>query len=214
MKIGIAINNLLVREGICSLLKKDPEISIAYICENEADLIKFQKSKPDDLLIIDFYSFGFSKELVCRLFELRSDRPIMALTAYSVAEDVELLRNSGLKGYLLHDCSEDEIFDAIKFLNIGEQFYCGKVIDAVLDNAVKPVAAHEPTASCEGLNLSSREVEIINCIAEGLSTKLIADKLCISPLTVKTHRKNIMTKLGVNNTAGVVRFAMVENSAK
>lgn len=214
MKIGIAINNLLVREGVCSLLKKNPEISIEYICENETDLIKFQNTKSDDVLIIDFYSFGFSKELVCQLFKLRNDRPIMALTAYSVADDVKELRELGLKGYLLHDCSEDEIFDAINFLNTGDFFYCGKVVDAVLTQAVKPEYAHEMTSSCEGLNISYRELEIINCIAEGMSNKQIADKLCISPLTVKTHRKNIMSKIGVKNTAGIVRFAMVESSSK
>src|SRR4029079_8731683 len=88
----------------------------------------------------------------------------------------------------------------------GETFMCGKIASAVLEN--KAVAAD---SSCEGLNISDREMEIIKLIAEGLSNKEVADKLFLSTHTVTTHRKNIMNKLGVNNTAGLVLFAIRNN---
>lgn len=210
LKVGIAINNLLVREGVLALLTKQKHIKIAYIAESAKSLKKIQKDSLDDLLIIDFYSNDFNKELVFELCGLRKNKPVMALTSYAVGAEAKWLRENGLMGYLLHDCSEDEIFEAFQYLISGEQFYCGKVIDAILQQVAKPEEFHEPTANCEGLNISERELEIINCIAEGLSSKEIANKLCISPLTVKTHRKNIMSKLGVNNAAGIVRFAMGE----
>ncbi|MFN4121911.1 MAG: response regulator transcription factor [Flavobacteriales bacterium] len=213
IRIGIAINNLLVREGICSIFRKTPGYEIVYTVDTPTELIEKQKENNDDLVIVDFYSYGFDKQLVYELCKNREGRPVMALTSYTVAEDARWLREQGLKGYLLHDCSEDEFFDAIRFLNAGEQFYCGKVVDAIIHHAEKPDSMHEPTPSCEGLNISDRELQIISYIAEGKSNKEIAELLFISPLTVKTHRKNIMNKLGVNNTAGIVRFALGENGA-
>jgi len=212
VQIGIAINNLLVREGILSILKKIDGFHVAYNVETAEDLISMQDRFKDDLVIIDFYSYGFNKEIVYDLCNKRRGRPVMALTSYTVAEDAKWLRDQGLKGYLLHDCSEDEFFDAIRFLKDGEQFYCGKVIDAMMYHAEKPEGVHEPTPSCDGLNISDREMQIIGYIAKGKSNKEIAELLFISPLTVKTHRKNIMTKLGVNNTAGIVRFAMGDSN--
>ena len=76
---------------------------------------------------------------------------------------------------------------------------------------IKITPAYVKRISCEGLAVSEREVEIIKHIAFGLSNKQIADKLCISLHTVNTHRKNIMQKLHVNNTAGVVMFAVKNN---
>jgi DNA-binding NarL/FixJ family response regulator len=108
---------------------------------------------------------------------------------------------------LLKDCDQDEIVEAIYKTAAGEQFMCGKIVTSVLDDSTANIAS----SSCEGLNISEREMEIIKLIAEGLSNKEVADKLFLSTHTVTTHRKNIMNKLGVNNTAGLVLFAVREN---
>ena len=65
--------------------------------------------------------------------------------------------------------------------------------------------------SCDGIKLSAREVEIVQLVAEGMSNKEIAEKIFLSVHTVTTHRRNIMSKLGVNNTAGLVMFAIRQN---
>ncbi|MGZ4158606.1 MAG: response regulator transcription factor, partial [Bacteroidia bacterium] len=114
---------------------------------------------------------------------------------------------TGVTSHLLKDCDEDEIVEAIYKTAKGEQFMCGKIVTNILE--VKPEAAFE--SSCEGLNISDREMEIIKLIAEGFSNKEVADKLFLSTHTITTHRKNIMNKLGVNNTAGLVLFAVREN---
>ena len=87
------------------------------------------------------------------------------------------------------------------------RFMCGKITSAVLDEKIGNVTEY----SCEGFNISEREMEIIKLIAEGLSNKEVAEKLFLSAHTVTTHRKNIMNKLGINNTAGLVLFAVREN---
>ena len=86
---------------------------------------------------------------------------------------------------------------------------CGKIVNSILNNDAK--TNRNTDYSCEGMNISDREIEIITLIAEGFSNKEVADKLFLSTHTVTTHRKNIMNKLGVNNTAGLVLFAVREN---
>jgi DNA-binding NarL/FixJ family response regulator len=113
----------------------------------------------------------------------------------------------GVTSHLLKDCDRDEIVEAIYKTSIGEKFMCGKIVTNLLDET----AANLKDYSCEGLNITEREMEIIKHIAEGFSNKMIADKLCLSTHTVITHRKNIMNKLGVANTAGLVLFAVREN---
>ncbi len=86
---------------------------------------------------------------------------------------------------------------------------CGKIVNSLVETDSKAQKNNE--YSCEGMNISEREMEIITLIAEGYSNKEVADKLFLSTHTVTTHRKNIMNKLGVNNTAGLVLFAVREN---
>src|SRR5205085_6194927 len=91
----------------------------------------------------------------------------------------------------------------------GEKFVCGKIV-SYLTASPEIVGSNSfiKSLGCDGIPVTGREIDIIRGIAEGLSNKLIADKLNLSTHTVNTHRKNIMCKLGVNNTAGVVMFAV------
>ncbi len=85
---------------------------------------------------------------------------------------------------------------------------CSKIVSNILEEEKLEFSTE---SSCHGLHISDREMEIVKLIAEGLSNKEVADKLFLSTHTVTTHRKNIMSKLGVNNTAGLVLFAVREN---
>ncbi|HEU4719590.1 MAG TPA: response regulator transcription factor, partial [Bacteroidia bacterium] len=118
--------------------------------------------------------------------------------------------NAGLTSYLLRDCGKEEIIEALITTSKGEQFFCGKIVNDVLKTG-DDISMETEIASCDGLKISGREAEIIRLVAEGLTNKEIADKLFLSTHTVTTHRKNIMAKTGVNNTAGLVLFAIRNN---
>ena len=111
---------------------------------------------------------------------------------------------NNIDGHLLYSCDAEEIVESMFSVMDNEQFFCGKVLE-VLDkeNATK-------TFTCGGVRLSKRELEVIELVALGFSNKEIAHKMFLSVHTVLTHRKNIMGKLGLKNTAGLVVFA-VEN---
>jgi DNA-binding NarL/FixJ family response regulator len=116
---------------------------------------------------------------------------------------------AGVKSYLLKTCDKLEIYEALYATAKGEKFYCSKVLDVII-NEPDLGSDKSLSANCDGVSISERESEIIVLIAEGFSNKEIADKLFLSPHTVNTHRKNIMAKIGVNNTAGIVIYAVKE----
>ena len=93
----------------------------------------------------------------------------------------------------------------------GNTFFCGQILETIRDASIDVNDIDIDSFSCEPITLSERETEIITMIAEGLTNIMIADSLCLSNHTINTHRKNIMAKLGVKNTAGIVIYAVKTN---
>ena len=126
----------------------------------------------------------------------------------SKKESVEVLE-SGITSFLLKECDKIEILEAINSTIKGEKFICGKIVRFLsASSEIKSSNSFIKSLSCDGFQVTNREIDIIQGIAEGLPNKLIAVKLNLSTHTVNTHRKNIMAKLGVKNTAGIVMFAV------
>ncbi|MGB0166415.1 MAG: response regulator transcription factor, partial [Luteibaculum sp.] len=89
--------------------------------------------------------------------------------------------------------------------------FCGKILETIQKESIRVQDIEVEAFTCSPIALTQREQEIILLIAEGSTTTQIADQLCLSAHTVNTHRKNIMTKLGVNNTAAIVMYAVKNN---
>jgi DNA-binding NarL/FixJ family response regulator len=114
----------------------------------------------------------------------------------------------GVTSYIKKDCGIDEIIDAVLQTADGQKFFCGKIVEAMQRASIDMTKLIKEPLSCEPITLSDREYEVIALIAEGLSYTRIADQLHLSAHTVNTHRRNIMHKLGVNNSAAVVMYAL------
>lgn len=210
-RILVADNSVLVREGLKSLLRDMPLFSIEEVSENNGLIIAIKKYKPN-VLVIDPFSFEVSTEQIAALKKQFSNLNILAITNMLPKQEIASFLDSGVTGYLLKDCDKEEICEAIENTNIGNRFLCGKIVDVMMSEAeIKITPAFVKRSSCEGMVVSEREIEIIKHISLGLSNKQIADKLCLSLHTINTHRKNIMQKLQVNNTAGIVMFAVKNN---
>ena len=211
IRILVADNSVLVREGLKSLLRDMPVYAIDEVAVNTGLINAIKKHKPQ-VLVIDPFSFEINTKQIADLKNQFENLNILAITNMLPKEEISSFLNSGVTGYLLKDCDKQEICEAIENTRNGNRFLCGKIVDVLMSEAeIKITPAYVKRISCEGLAVSEREVEIIKHIAFGLSNKQIADKLCISLHTVNTHRKNIMQKLHVNNTAGVVMFAVKNN---
>ncbi|MCK6649507.1 MAG: response regulator transcription factor [Bacteroidia bacterium] len=208
IKVTIADSNFLSRKGLAVLLAESADFSLMAEALSTSDLVNQSKFYQPDLIVIDYESANFSIEGLVQVVKKYPNTPLLAITEFKSNALIAKALNAGVKSHLLKDCDHDEIVEAIYKTAKGEQFMCGKIVSAVLDEKGPAAIA---SYNCDGINISEREMEIIKCIAEGLSNKEVADKLFLSTHTVTTHRKNIMAKLGVNNTAGLVLFAVREN---
>lgn len=206
IKIIIADGHFLSRKGLAILLEENTDFTLLSEALSTSDLVNQSKFYHPDLIIIDYTSANFSIDTIQQIVKKYPNTYFLAITDIQSNISIAKALNFGVTSHLLKDCDHDEIVEAIYKTVKGEKFICSKIASAVL---IDKTAVNEYT--CEGLNVSDREMEIIKLIAEGLSNKEVADKLFLSTHTVTTHRKNIMNKLGVNNTAGLVLFAVREN---
>lgn len=210
IQIIVADNNFLVRKGIASIVAANPSLELVAEAKNESELVEKLDLFPESVLIIDF---------VCLLERnndlklISSNYPKVKILAITEIQPKIIMARSfemGLTSYLLKECDEEEILQAIYSTARGERFLCGKIVDVMADGN-KDFEGAPSFIACDGVDVSDRELEIIQLVAEGYSNKQIADKLFLSMHTITTHRKNIMNKLGIANTAGLVLYAVKEN---
>lgn len=213
ISVLIADKNYLSRLGLFTLLNTSSNFEVEYTdddnFENLVDCIK--KNKPK-ILVLDFQSFGFNSKQISALTKAFKRLQVLAITDYLSRAEMQAALDSGIRSYLLKECDKDEIIEALHATYNGERFLCGKV--AYFLSNIEEIEVARPVldkVSCQGLGITDRELDVIRLISEGLSNKLIADKLELSTHTVNTHRKNIMTKLDIPNTAGIVMFAVKNN---
>jgi DNA-binding NarL/FixJ family response regulator len=208
IRLIIADNSQIVQTGLHSIFSNYENIEIIGDAANEAKLTDLLLSFEADILLIDFTAPGFSVDSVRQSLRLQPKLKIVALTAdQSGATIVNALR-AGVTSYIRKDCDVNEILDSVRETAAGSVFFCGNIVDRIRKEAIDVEDLAVSTYDCEPTTISNRENEIITLIAEGYTNAEIAEKLFLSTHTVNTHRKNIMHKLGVNNTAAIVMYAV------
>jgi DNA-binding NarL/FixJ family response regulator len=210
IKVFIADSDFLSAEGLRFLVKSDSNFELIGLASNNVELYERLELAAPDVLIIDHSSEGFDQEDISKVVTMSVKTKLLAITPFNTSFFYSNSLQLGVKSYLLKNCSREEIIDAIHSTSKGEAFFCNKVLRCIseVNNGFNDATKANKIASCEGISISERENEIIRLIVEGNSNKEIADKLFLSLHTVNTHRKNIMNKLGVNNTAGLVVYAI------
>ena len=204
IKILVADNSFLIREGLRSIADGTKNFVIVGEAEKAEDLKEKLLLHDPDVLVIDYSSSFFSIDDISVISKSHPSVQILAITNPLQKQVIAKALEAGVVSHLLKDCGKEEIIEAIEETAKGQQFFCGKIVD----NMVREKAITTEGISCDGIKLSPREIEIIQLVADGMTNKEIADKLFLSAHTVTTHRKNIMSKLGINNTAGLVMFAI------
>ena len=206
--ILIANSNQIAGEGLKTIIQSKMGNRVLGIA-NSIDHLTQQSSKYfPDIVVIDFSSSVFGLNAIKEIKKIYKDCKILAITEKLPKATVYNALKNGVDSYLLSDCEKPEIMDALADTQAGKQFYCGEVIDILAEGN------ETEKQGCSGISLSEREIEVIKLISDGFSNKEIADQLFLSTHTVNTHRKNIMNKLGIKNTAGIVIYAFRENIIK
>lgn len=212
LRVLIVDDQLLVRAGICELVKALPEVAIVgEASEGNEALRLIEKLKPD-LVLMDIAMPGMNGLEALVLAKKQFPRvKIIILSEHSNEEFVFRALRSGAEGFVLKDDSVGELFIAIASVARGGEHLSPQVTGKVVSGYLESQVGHEVPLK----SLTRRQREILQHIAEGKSTKEIASRLDVSVNTVKTHRLKLMEKLGVHEISGVVRYAarsgLIEN---
>lgn len=204
----IADSSELFQFGIRHILANVPDINIAFIANSNEELIEFCENQPFDVVLFDYHAKNFSIDVIEQVKFHNRNAHFVGITGEKTGGVVLKGVRHGIKSYVKKECSATEIVDAITETAKGNQFFCGDLMEQMRNENVDVENIEKEALSCDPISLSDRELEIIKMIAEGYTNAQIAALLYISNHTVNTHRKNIMKKLGINNTAGLVMLAV------
>ena len=211
IRVVLADSNRLIRIGLDVILSAESDIDVVGEAENESQLLQMVNENEVDVVLMDFTAPSFSVETVPSVLELNENIGVVAITPDQEGETIVNALRAGVKSYVKKDCDLNEIVSSVRDTAKGDKFFCGKILETIQRVEIDPNSEEFDQFNCEPIRLSVREQEIITYIAEGHTNTDIAQKLFLSPHTVNTHRKNIMQKLGVKNTASIVMYAVKTN---
>lgn len=192
----------IVMEGLSSLLLRNSHIIISGRFTTGKETLDFLSENNADVVLLDISLPDIDGTELCLKIKAQNPRiSVLALSNHNDRSIITQMLQNGASGYLLKNSSSRELFDSIQNAINGK---------LVLNDEVKEIIARG-TSACKKLpRLTKREKEVLKLVADGLTTPSIAEKLFISPLTVETHRRNLMQKFGVNNSASLTKSA-IEN---
>jgi len=208
MNILLADDHKLIREGLRLLLEKRGRITIVGEADNGISAVRMARDLKPDLVLMDIAMPDLNGIEATR--RIRTEAPGVKVIALSMHMDKRFVRHmfaAGASGYVLKESAFEEVSMAIKAVAMGGLYISPKITDQVLAEYVKQLT--KPSAGEES-PLSGREREVLQMLAEGKSSRKIAERLHISVTTVDTHRKHIMDKLGFRSIAELTKYAVRE----
>jgi DNA-binding NarL/FixJ family response regulator len=208
MKLVIADSNFLIRAGLNAVLSQYADIEIVGEASSETQLREMVKGFQPDVVLIDFASQHFSIDVVPAIHKQNKHIRFVGITGEQSGVTIVNALRAGIVSYIKKDCDIHEIVDSVRETAAGGRFFCGQILNTIRKESIDVNDLELTEFNCEAVSITERELEIITLIAEGYTNVEIAEKLFLSPHTVNTHRKNILQKLGVNNTAAIVMYAV------
>ncbi len=207
IKILLADNHVVVREGLRRLLDAESDFNVVGEADDGVETLDRVKSLKPDIVIMDISMPRLSGIDAIRLIkEASKSAEIIILTMYQKRSYIREALHVGALGYMLKTSSFAEVTAAIRTVHRKKYFLSSEINADIIDNYLKKETV-EPFLSKYDL-LTRREQQVFRMMAEGNTTIEIAELLCISPKTVAKHRTNLMEKLQLKNTAALVRYAM------
>lgn len=207
VKILIAEDHTIVRKGLCSILKNEKDIDVIGEAENGKEAIKKVEELTPDVVVMDI-SMPLLNGLEATL-QIKKRFPevkVLILTVHSNEEYILEILKAGASGYLVKKAAPEELVAAIHAVSRGNSFLSPSISKSVIKKFLQ-VAGAEAGLEKSSL-LTEREREVLQLIAEGHSTRKIAEMLFISVKTVEAHRSHIMEKLDLHNVADLTRYAI------
>jgi DNA-binding NarL/FixJ family response regulator len=206
VRIYIADDQKLVREGFAALLHRRPDFQVVGEAGNGREMLREIREAKPDIILLDISMPELNGiDAINQVKRIRPTAAVVMLSVHNRDTFIAEALNRGAQGYLLKDISADELFTAIDAVTRGEM-YCSKEIE----QKVIRDFANGVRAGSKLNRLTNRQREVFQLIAEGNTGKQIAEKLNISPKTVENHRSKIMSELDIRRKADLILIAIKE----
>jgi DNA-binding NarL/FixJ family response regulator len=201
IKILIADDHKLIRETWTYILNRDSRFKVVGSCSNSEEAVRMTEEIHPNVVLMDINMVPFSGiEATRQIRELSPETRVIGVTMHSQPAFAKKMLQFGASGYVTKNSSREEMVTAILEVSKGNKFVCEEIKDLLADNT-------EDQATNTAVNtLTEREMDVINLIRQGNSSKDISTKLEISIKTVEVHRHNILKKLKLKNAASLIHF--------
>lgn len=213
-KLILADDHTLVREGIKTLVQAMPEVGEIFETGDGLETVTLARQLSPTLIVLDITLPSLNGlEVIERVKQQNTNIKILMLSMHAGPEYVARAWKAGADGYLIKDSAFEELASAIKAVMNNERYLSNGIDEDVVQRFIKDKRGlhHELDI------LTPRQRQILQLIAEGSSTRDIADKLCVSVKTVESHRAQLMDRIGIHDVPGLVRFAirigLIENDS-
>ncbi|WP_420579814.1 response regulator [Reichenbachiella sp.] len=200
IKIIVADDHQLFREGIIALLSKNASLDIIGEAASASELFELMDKSAPHVVLMDISmpeTNGLDAIKTAR--DKYPESRFIVLTMHAEGQYVVKAVRNGAFGYLIKNADENELIAAIEAVALGKKYFNSEISELMIGNMALEGESHK--------KLSDREMEVLELVSEGRTTKEIADQLFVSARTVDTHRVNMMKKLSVQNTAELIKKA-------
>ena len=209
IKILVVDDHAIVRDGIISMLQSQPDLEIiGEAASGEVALELIGKIQPD-IILMDIMMTGMNGIETTKKIRENYDAPKIIILSMEVTQTlISEAIQAGAQAYIPKDSKKQELIDAIRNVNNGEQYFSPKISEVVFKGFYDQSVSGKSGNQEDEKKITKREVEVLKLIASGMSNRVIADKLFISIRTVDAHRNHIIQKLKLKTTAELVKYAI------
>jgi DNA-binding NarL/FixJ family response regulator len=210
IKTLLADDHMIVREGLRALLATDPTIEVIAEAHDGREAVELAKTHLPDVVVMDIaMPLLNGLEAAKQILKLLPATKIVILSAHNDDAYIDRVIEIGAVGFLVKQTSAQVLAKAIKVVAAGDTFFSPSVAKRIQENYGK-VQKSGALLTKKSYGLTSREMEVIQLVAEGQANKQVASELKISIKTVEKHRQHLMDKLNIHDTAGLTRYAIAQ----
>jgi len=203
----VADDHAIVREGLGTMLSNQPDMAVVGLATNGREAIRMVDEYEPDVAIMDISMPELNGiDAISQMLPRHPNLKVIVLSIHETKPYVYRALKAGARGYLLKETAGLEVVDAVRAVYSGDRYLSQRISDLLNDISLRSLDGSKEVSPLE--QLSPRETEILQLVAEGKTSQEIGERLSISSKSVDTYRSRLMRKIGVKDVAGLVKFAI------